>query len=65
VLLEVSRYTTVVFTPDDSIRNVRVGGYFRAGDVDSLLVALRTGFDIDSQRTADGRIALFPAAAPR
>lgn len=63
VLLEIGRYTTVVFTPDDSIRNVQVGGYFRAGDIDGLLVALREGFDIDSRRTADGRIALFPAAA--
>jgi transmembrane sensor len=61
VLLEIGRYTPVVFTPDDSIRNVRVGGYFRAGDVDGLLLALRESFDIDSKRTADGRIALFPA----
>ncbi len=61
VLLEIGRYTTVVFAPDDSIRNVRVGGYFRAGDIDGLLVALRESFDIDSRRTADGRIALFPA----
>jgi transmembrane sensor len=63
VLLEIGRYTTVVFAPDDSIRNVRVGGYFRAGDVDGLLAALRESFDIDSKRTADGRISLFPATA--
>jgi transmembrane sensor len=63
VLLEIGRYTTVVFAPDDSIRDVRVGGYFRAGDIDGLLVALRESFDIDSQRIADGRIALFPATA--
>ena len=63
VLLEIGRYTTVEFVPDDAIRDVRVGGYFRAGDIDGLLVALRESFDIDSQRTADGRIALFPAAA--
>jgi transmembrane sensor len=65
VLLEIGRYTTVVFVPDDSIRDVRVGGYFRAGDIDGLLVALRESFDIDSRRTADGRIALFPAGAAR
>jgi transmembrane sensor len=63
VLLEIGRYTTVEFAPDDAIRDVRVGGYFRAGDIDGLLVALRESFDIDSQRTADGRIALFPAVA--
>jgi transmembrane sensor len=65
VLLEIGRYTTVTFMPDDSIRDVRVGGLFRAGDIDGLLIALREGFDIDSRRTADGRIALFPAAATR
>jgi transmembrane sensor len=65
VLLEIGRYTTAVFAPDDSIRDVRVGGYFRAGDVDGLLVALRESFDIDSKRLPDGRIALFPAAAAR
>jgi len=65
VLLEIGRYTTVVFAPDDSIRNVRVGGYFRAGDIDGLLVALRESFDIDSRQTADGRIALFPVTAAR
>ncbi len=65
VLREIGRYTTVVFTPDDSIRNVRVGGYFRAGDIDGLLVALHESFDIDSKRLADGRISLFPATATR
>ena len=65
VLLEIGRYTTVVFAPEDSIRGVRVGGYFRAGDIDGLLLALRESFDIDSRRTADGRIALFPLAAAR
>ena len=65
VLLEIGRYTTLTFAPDDAVRDVRVGGYFRAGDVDGLLVALRESFDIDSRRTADGRIALFPAAAAR
>jgi transmembrane sensor len=65
VLLEIGRYTSVAFAPDDSIRNVRVGGYFRAGDVDGLLLALHESFDIDSRRLADGRIALFPATATR
>jgi len=65
VLLEIGRYTTVVFAPDDAIRDVRVGGYFRAGDIDGLLLALRESFDIDSRRTADGRIALFPAPTTR
>lgn len=54
VLAEVSRYTTVKFTvADESIRTRRVGGYFRAGDIDSLLVALRESFDIETRRVGD------------
>jgi transmembrane sensor len=64
-LLEISRYTTVELVPDETIRDVRVGGYFRAGDIDAFLVALRDGLDIDSRRAADGRILLFPASRPR
>lgn len=54
VLADVSRYTTVRFTiADDSIRSTRVGGYFRAGDVDALLVALRESFGIEPRRAGD------------
>jgi transmembrane sensor len=54
VLADVSRYTTVKFTiADDSIRSKRVGGYFRTGDVDGLLVALRESFDIEPRRVGD------------
>src|SRR5690606_38498455 len=48
VLAEMSRYTTVELVADESIRDVRVGGYFRAGDVDGLLFALRESFGIES-----------------
>lgn len=65
VLLEMSRYTMVEFVPDDAIRKERVGGNFRAGDIDSLLVMLRDGLDIESRRTADGRIVLYPSQRPR
>ncbi len=54
VLADVSRYTTVRFTiADESIRSTRVGGYFRAGDVDALLVALRESFGIEPQRVGE------------
>lgn len=65
VLSEMSRYTTVEFVPDDAIRKERVGGSFAAGDIDSLLVMLRDGLDIESRRTADGRILLYPSQQPR
>lgn len=54
VLADVSRYTTVRFTiADDSIRGTRVGGYFRAGDIDALLLALRESFGIEPQWLGD------------
>jgi ferric-dicitrate binding protein FerR (iron transport regulator) len=61
VLREIGRYTTVELVLDNSIRNVEIGGYFRTGDVDEFLTALRDGLDIDSRRDENGRITLFPA----
>jgi transmembrane sensor len=54
VIADVSRYTNVRFSiADDSIRNKRVGGVFRAGDVDGLLLALRESFGIEPHREGD------------
>jgi transmembrane sensor len=54
VIADVSRYTNVKFSiADDSIRNKRVGGVFRTGDVDGLLLALRESFGIDPRRDGD------------
>jgi transmembrane sensor len=54
VLADMSRYTTVRFRiADDSLRDRQVGGYFRAGDVDGLLLALRESFDIELHREGD------------
>lgn len=59
VLREVSRYTDTEFVfATEAIRNIRVGGYFRTGDVDGLLVALRNNFAIDSERIEDNQIIL-------
>jgi transmembrane sensor len=64
VLSEVDRYTNTEFVlADEALRGVRVGGYFRAGDIDGLLIALRENFRIDSRRDAQNRIIL--TAAPR
>lgn len=65
VLSEVSRYTATRFViGDDKLRDVRVGGYFKIGDIDSFLASLRENFLIDWQRDQDGRIVLtaLPAA---
>jgi transmembrane sensor len=62
VLAEVARYTTEKFViEDDSLRAIRVGGYFRAGDIDGLLFVLRQNFGIEARREADGRILLTRA----
>jgi transmembrane sensor len=58
-LAEVDRYTAIKFVlADDKLRSVRVGGDFRTGDVDGLLVALRKNFLIDSKLDAQGRVVL-------
>jgi len=65
VLAEVDRYTTTRFVlADDKLGDVRIGGYFRAGDVDGLLVALRDNFMIDSKRDAQGRVVLTALPLP-
>lgn len=54
VLADMSRYTTVTFTiADESLRDRQVGGYFRAGDVDGLLLALHESFGIEQRRDGD------------
>jgi transmembrane sensor len=64
VLAEVDRYTTTKFVlADENLRSVRVSGYFRAGDVDSLLLALRKDFKIDSKRDPQGRVVLIPSTS--
>jgi transmembrane sensor len=59
VLAEVDRYTTTQFVlADDQLRNIRIGGRFRTGDVEGLLASLRTEFMIGSRRDAQGRVVL-------
>lgn len=60
-LTEVSRYTRTRFViADERLRQVRVGGYFRAGDVDGVLLALERNFAIDAVRDSADRIVLTP-----
>ena len=58
-LAEVDRYTTTQFVlADQRLRNIRIGGQFRTGDVDGLLASLRKDFMIGSTRDAQGRVVL-------
>lgn len=58
IINEVSRYTEVQWVvSDDRIRQIPVSGYFKIGDIDALLAALHTNFDIEAS-SSDGKIIL-------
>jgi len=60
-MAEINRYTQVEFIiVDEELKQVRIAGLFRAGDVDGLLSALRKNFNITSRRTGDGKVLLSP-----
>ncbi|HEV7716117.1 MAG TPA: FecR domain-containing protein [Steroidobacteraceae bacterium] len=62
VLGEVDRYTNTDFmVADEALRNERVGGYFRTGDIDGFLLALRQNFRIESRRDEFNRVILTAA----
>lgn len=63
VLEEIGRYSATEFViAEESLRGVRVGGFFRAGDTEGLLRALRTNFNIAARRDSDARVVLTAVA---
>ena len=53
-LKEVSRYSSVHFEiVDNSVKQQRVAGYFKAGDIEGLLFTLAQNFNIQAKRTND------------
>jgi len=58
-LKEVSRYSNTQFDiNDEEIANLKVAGYFKAGDIEGLLQSLRFNFDIRYQTTSKNIITL-------
>jgi transmembrane sensor len=58
-IAEVSRYTPVQFElADERLKQIRIGGRFKAGDVDGLLTALEENFNIESEWIDAGRVSL-------
>lgn len=58
-IAEVSRYTPVRFEiADERLKELRIGGLFKAGDVDGLLATLKENFNIDSERLDAERVLL-------
>lgn len=59
VLEEVARYTTTEFVlADEELASIRVGGYFRAGDIEGLLAALRENFQIEAEAIEGDKVLL-------
>lgn len=58
-LREVSKYTTIEFVfLNDSIRQEPIAGRYKAGDVETLLAALRENVGLAYERTDDDRVLL-------
>lgn len=58
-LLEISRYTSIRFTlADEQVKNRKVAGYFKAGDIQGLLFALENNFNIIYSKPDEKTIVL-------
>jgi transmembrane sensor len=56
---EIGRYTPVEFVfVDEDLREIKVAGLFKAGDVEGLLAALRENFDIVYEKVDDQTVLL-------
>lgn len=59
VIREVGRYTpTKINIEDRELRAQRIGGYFRAGEIDDLLATLESDFGIRVERIGDNEVSL-------
>ena len=59
VLAQVERYTNAKFVlADEGLRNIRVTGSFRTGNINAVRYALRQHFAVSSHKESDGRIVL-------
>lgn len=63
-LKEIGRYTPVTFKiTDEALRDKRVAGYFKVGDISGLLSALKNSFNI-MHRRGDGLVIELYQATP-
>jgi transmembrane sensor len=64
-IAEIQRYTTTRFLiADDRLRNIRIDGHFRIGDVEGVLAALSKDFPVDARRDGRGTIVLTLSYPP-
>jgi len=63
-LLEVSRYTNTTFEiADPQLANLKVAGYFKAGDIDGLISSLNSNFNIRASHP-NNHTVILSAATP-
>lgn len=63
VVADVSRYTDVrIEIADPSLKSLKVGGYFKVGEVEPMLEALESGFGVEVERVGEKLVRL--SAAP-
>lgn len=59
VVNEFARYTSVsIEIPDATVRNIRIGGRFPAGDTETLLATLETSFNLRVTRLGHDRVSI-------
>lgn len=59
VVQDVSRYTDVkIEITDPALKDLKVGGYFKVGEVDSMLEALETSFGVHVERVDSKHVRL-------
>ena len=62
VVADVSRYTDVqIEIADPTLNNLKVGGYFKVGEIDPMLEALESGFGVRVERLDDKHVRLSAA----
>ncbi|MCU7555127.1 FecR domain-containing protein [Alteromonas sp. ASW11-19] len=63
VLAEIGRYTPLRFSiADETLKQRRVAGYFKVGDIEGLLSALENSFGISHEKVSETTITLSKAA---
>lgn len=63
-LAEIGRYTQLRFSiSDEGLKQRRVAGYFKVGDIDGLLNALKNSFNIEHKKLNETTIALSDPSA--
>jgi len=56
----VSRYTSITFEVDDSVKDIQVVGIFETGDIEGLLLTMSRTFGVSIEKLDEEHIRLIP-----